>query len=149
MARARGASPHRPDCDFRWFARGPEVTAGLKAAGPGSGCLEVIGAGLARGHGRWAVALRQLWMVPTGARLPAINATGAANRPRDIVVRSPSREAVMRAVAKTCRYPRVLLSPALDGEYPLRLLDARRGIQLSAMYGSFRSKGGSGKPTAG
>jgi hypothetical protein len=49
----------------------------------------------------------------------------------------PSRKAIFDAVSNVCRYPIGLLR--CDAELAVKILDARAGKRLSAMYGAFRN----------
>jgi hypothetical protein len=141
-ARLRGGPILGVPCP--WFARVPEVRAGMAAiARPGRrrGCFENITADLSPAKDAWTASIRQVWMVPAGKGLPVITPQEGSTY-IERVVEDPWRTDVMRAVALACRYPKAMLLKFARGVPAYRLVTSRAGLRLAANYGDFRGSGG-------
>lgn len=127
-----------------WFARAPEIKAGMRAIARDdrrSGCFENITAQIMRNKRGWWVAVRQVWLVPGGAVLPVnIEVEGMTFDQR--VFDNPWRSQVMRAMAQACRYPAAMLLEHRAGGPAHQLTAARHGLRLAATYGAFRGSQG-------
>ncbi len=140
LARLKGAPFLGKSC--AWFARVPEINAGMAAIareGYRSGCFENITADFAPGRNHWRVSVRQVWMVPEGAKLPPMERQVDVTY-RESTVERPWRTDVMKAVAQACRYPKAMLSKHGGGAPEFQLVVARQGLRLAARYGHFRCK---------
>lgn len=87
----------------------------------------------------WHVEVTRLAMVAAGSEAPAswspiLGGGDVRLRPK------PTREEVLEAVARACRYPAELLTTA-DPRPAVALLDARRGKRSLATFGRFGGKG--------
>lgn len=138
-ARLTGVSPIDGPC--AWFARVPEIKAGMREIerpGYRSGCFENISADLTPARDAWRVSIRQVWLVPEGRELPVIEPReGVVYVQR--VVEDPWRTDVMKAMAQACRYPKAMLTRFMEGAPAHQLVEARRGLRLAANYGDFRN----------
>lgn len=96
----------------------------------------------------WLLLHRRLVLARAGFKLPARLEQAQAKGEIELKVhRQPTRKEVLGAVARTCRYPKCLMTG--DPEAIVRLLDARkaaaafagrRTLQLTASFGLFRNR---------
>lgn len=96
----------------------------------------------------WLVHHELLWLVPAGFKVPArLKELKEKGTIQLVVYRQPRRKEVLGAVARTCRYPKCLMTG--DPEAIVRLLDARKvaaaigerkTLQLAASFGMFRNR---------
>jgi hypothetical protein len=83
---------------------------------------------------QWHLAHRYLLMVPKEAEVPLSFQESPGYRR----IEQPTRREVMRAVARTCKYPQQLLE-GKDVSQIVRILHAIHGRRLRAFYGCFRN----------
>ena len=82
---------------------------------------------------QWHLSHRYLLMLPAEATVPiSFSETPGYRR-----IEQPTRREVVRAVTRTCIYPRAMLTG--DAKYFVRILHALSGRRLRASYGCFRN----------
>lgn len=82
----------------------------------------------------WSFSGRQLFKVPANGSYRAV-------MPKEIITihETPTRALLSAALARTCRYPKLLLRAPVADVVPILDFQTRSRVRLSALFGDFRS----------